>query len=94
MAAQKRDFVEQTVIVRKTHPNAPNRKAAMKIAQYHTGRAAKTIRETKTSYRIRQRPVTCFVPGTFRTQCRGAKKQTCVVYGQLKSGARKRKSCR
>lgn len=92
--ADKRDFVEQTVIIKKTHPNAPNRKAAMRVAQYHTGRASKTIRETKTSFRIRQRPVTCFIPGSFRTKCRGKKKLACVTFGHLKPGARDRKSCR
>jgi hypothetical protein len=90
----KRDFVPQTVIIKKEHPNAPNRKAAMKVAEYHTGRASNTIRETKTSYRIRQRPVTCFVPGTFRTKCRGKKKLACVTYGHLKPDATARKSCR
>lgn len=90
----KRDFVPQTVIIKKEHPNAPNRKAAMKVAEYHTGRVSNTIRETKTSYRIRQRPITCFVPGTFRTKCRGTKKLACVTYGHLKPGATARKSCR
>lgn len=92
--ADKGNFVEQTVIVKKGHPNAPNRKAAMKVAQYHTGRASKTIRETGTSYRIRQRPPGCFVPGSFRTKCRGKNKLVCVTFGHLKSGARDRKSCR
>jgi hypothetical protein len=91
---EKSDFVPQTVIIKKEHPNAPNRKAAMKVAQYHSGRASNTIRETKTSFRIRQRPVTCFVPGTFRTKCRGKKELACVTYGRLKPGARDRKSCR
>lgn len=90
----KSDFVPQTVIIKKEHPNAPNRKAAMKVAEYHTRRASNTIRETKTSFRIRQRPVACFVPGTFRTKCRGKKKLACVTYGQLKPAARTRKSCR
>lgn len=88
------NFVEQTVIIKKDHPNAPNRKAAMKVAQYHTGRASKTIRETGTSFRIRQRPPACFVPGTFRTKCRGKKKLVCVTYGHLKPDAKKRQSCR
>lgn len=92
--ARERNFVEQTVIIKKDHPNAPNRKAAMKVAEYHTGRASKTIRETKSSFRIRQRPVTCFVPGSFRTKCRGKKKLACVTFGHLKPGARERKSCR
>jgi|KBSSwiStaDraftv2_1062776.scaffolds.fasta_scaffold304073_3 hypothetical protein len=92
--AEKPAFVEQTVIIKKDHPNAPNRKAAMKVAQYHTGRASKTIRETKSSFRVRQRPVTCFVPGSFRTKCRGKKKLTCVTYGRLKPSARDRQSCR
>lgn len=92
--AQNRDFVPQTVIIKKNHPNAPTRKAAMRVAQYHTGRVSKTIRETKTSFRIRQRPVTCFVPGTFRTKCRGKRKLACVTFGRLKPDARERKSCR
>ncbi len=92
--AQMGDFVPQTVIIKKDHPNAPTRKAAMKVAQYHTGRASKTIRETKTSFRIRQRPVACFVPGTFRTKCRGKNKLACVTFGELKPNARKRQSCR
>lgn len=92
--SQKSDFVPQTVIIKKGHPNAPNRKAAMKVAQYHTGRVSNTIRETKTSYRIRQRPTTCFVPGTFRTKCRGKRELACVTYGRLKPDARARKSCR
>lgn len=91
---RKSDFVPQTVIIKKGHPNAPNRGAAIKVAQYHTGRASNTIRETKTSYRIRQRPTTCFQPGTFRTKCRGKRKLACVTYGRLKPGARDRKSCR
>ena len=94
MARKKGDFVEQTVIVKKTHPDASGRQSAKDIAKYHTGRAAKTIRETKTSYRIRQRPVTCFVTSTFRTKCRGRRKQVCVTYGRLKAGAKKRKACR
>jgi len=92
--AKKPDFVEQVVIVKKEHPNAPTKKAAMKVAQYHTGRVSKTVRKTGTSFRVRQRPPTCFVPGTFRTKCRGARKLVCVTYGQLKPDARKRQSCR
>ncbi len=90
----EKTFVEQAVIVKKGHPNAPNREAAKKVAEYHTGRKSKTIRETKTSYRIRQRPPDCFDPLTFRTKCRGKRKLVCVTYGHLKPDARKRKACR
>ena len=89
------NFVPQTVIIKKGHPNVKSRKAAMRVAEYHTGRASNTIRKTKAgSYRIRQRPKTCFQPGTFRTKCRGKLKLTCVTYGRLKPGARDRESCR
>lgn len=86
---------KQTVIVRKSA--APTRKAAEKLARRHADRIY-TARETEKSWRFRQRPPDCFVRRkrglSFRTFCVPPDRSVCIVYGELKKGAEKRKACR
>lgn len=80
----------QTVLVRKFA--APTRSKAVQLARQHADRIY-TSRETRKSWRFRQRPPACFVPESFRTKCiRDGK--VCLVYGELAKGASKRKGCR
>jgi hypothetical protein len=95
------DWVEQTVIVKKSHPaaRARGRAGAAEVAEKHTGEKPYTSRQTKGSFRFRQRPLDCFAKGKdgkriFKTQCRGKGKQVCVVWGPLAKGAKKRRACR
>jgi len=84
--------VLQTVLVKKTA--APTLKEAKKLAAQHADRIY-TSRETKNTWRFRQRPPGCFTegPNTYTTVCiRGGK--VCLVYGRLKKGAKARKACR
>jgi hypothetical protein len=74
----------QTVIVDKSV--APTREAATEIAR-EFGKRIYTSRETKTSWRFRQRPPKDFVKETFRTRpIRG--RGVSLVYGRLRRGTK------
>lgn len=74
----------QTVIVDKSV--APTREGAAKVAR-EFGKRIYTSRQTKTSWRFRQRPPGDFVKGTFRTRpIRG--RGVALTYGRLKGGAK------
>lgn len=74
----------QTVIVDKSV--APTRDEATTVAR-EFGKRIYTSRQTKTSWRFRQRPPGDFVKGTFRTRpIRG--RGVSLVYGRLKRGAK------
>jgi hypothetical protein len=74
----------QTVIVDKSV--APTRKDATEVARDFAKRIY-TSRETKTSWRFRQRPPGDFVKGTFRTRPIRARGVS-LIYGRLKRGAK------
>lgn len=78
---------KQTVIVRKSR--ARTRTQAEKLARKYADRIY-TSRETKTSWRFRQRPPSCFL--TMRTVC--FDNGVCLVVGKLKRGARSKRGCR
>lgn len=80
----------QTIIVKKWA--APTRKAATAIARQHT-KSIPTSRQTKGTWRFRQRPPSCFVEGTYRTKCIRHGK-VCLVYGDPKGSSSSRKACR
>lgn len=80
---------KQTVIVKKSV--APTRKAAKKIAKKHADRIY-TSRETGQSFRFRQRPVSCFIEGTFRTA--KLPNGVSIIYGVLKREKENRKACK
>lgn len=81
--------VKQTILVSKAA--APTREEAERIARRHADRIY-TSRETANFWRFRQRPPGCFT-GAFRSEkIRNGK--VILVYGTLKKGAEKRRSCR
>lgn len=80
---------KQTVIVKKSA--GKTRARASKLAKPYADRLY-TSRETKGTWRFRQRPPECFVPDTLRTFC--PVNGVCIVYGTLKKGSGKRKSCK
>lgn len=85
-----RGRAKQTVIVKKK--TAKTRGEAAKVAKKYADRVY-TSRGEKNVWRFRQRPPECFVPGTMRTWCKPGN-GVCIVYGTLKDGAEKRKSCK
>lgn len=76
----------QTVIISKDI--AKTREAAAKVAREFANRIY-TSRETKTSWRFRQRPPDDFRKGTFRTK--KIQDGISLVYGTLKASAKKKK---
>jgi len=92
MARKKRPdgWVEQAVVVKKTHPFAHTKEEAELVAERHAKHHAQTTVETPKAYRFITRPKTCFQK--FRGQVRGA--HVTVFWGQLKKGARRSSACR
>lgn len=72
---------KQSVIIKKTHPQADTRADAKRIAKRYADRLY-TSRETASSWRFRQRPPSDFKKGSFRTERIG--KHVSIVYGKLK----------
>lgn len=76
------DFlIKQSIIIKKTHPDVHNRKDAEKIARKYADRIY-TSRETQSSYRFRQRPVTDFDRESLRVEHKG--KHISIIWGNLK----------
>ncbi len=92
--AKKRDLSRlQTVLIKKTL--ASTREKAKKLAR-KMGYRTYTIRETKNTWRLRQRPPDCF-RGKYGTHCfdkGGVTRGVCLVFATPKKGAKRRKSCR
>jgi hypothetical protein len=88
MAKQKKVWVEQAVVVKKTHPFAGSKGDAARIAEHHAKNGGTAIVESPVSFRVIRRPKTCF--RTFRSQKRG--NHVTVVWGKLKKGAKR--SCK
>jgi len=88
MAKLKKVWVEQAVVVKKTHPFVHSKEEAGLIAERHSRKEARITIETPGSFRVVQRPKTCF--RTFRSQKRGS--HVTVVWGKLKKNAKR--SCR
>lgn len=98
MAKKKRkrkgEGVIQTVTVRKEV--APTRKGAERLVREYFKKRTYTSRETTNTWRFRQRSPECF-SRFFGQKCipiKGVKNGVCLLYGKLKKGASKRKSCR
>jgi len=82
-------WAKQSVIVRKTHPKAKTRVGATRVARRYADRIY-TSRETRSSWRFRQRP-----PGCFRVmKTKSLSSHVLLVLGLLKKGARARRACR
>jgi hypothetical protein len=85
----------QTVIVKKEV--ARTREDAKGLVGRYLKKRTYTSRETANAWRFRQRPPDCFRERTYGTKCftvRGVSKGVCLVFGDLKRGARKRRACR
>lgn len=93
--AKKRDLSRlQTVLIKKTL--ASTREQAKKLAR-KMGYRTYTIRETKNTWRLRQRPLECFRKTGYGTNCfdkGGVKRGVCLVFATPKKGAKRRKACR
>ncbi len=90
MAKPKKVWAEQAVVVKKTHPFVRSREEAVGIAERHAKNGFRETIETSGSFRVIQRPKNCF--RTFRSQKRGD--HVTVIWGKLKKGARRSRSCR
>lgn len=88
MAKPKKVWVEQAVVVKKTHPFVHSKDEALLIAERHSKNGVRITVETPKSFRVIQRPKTCF--RTFRSQKRG--NHVTVVWGKLKKNSKR--SCR
>lgn len=88
MAKPKKTWVEQAVVVKKSHPFVRSRDEALRIAERHSKNGVRIIVETPGSFRVVQRSKACFK--TFRSQKRGD--HVTVVWGKVKKGAKR--SCR
>lgn len=88
MAKPKKVWVEQAVVVKKTHPFVKSKDGAVLIAERHAKNGVLTTVESGTSFRVIRRPKTCF--RSFRSQKRG--NHVTVVWGKLKKGAKR--SCK
>lgn len=86
----KKEWYEQAVVVKKSHPFARTEADALTIAERHSKNGFKKTVETVGSFRVIQRPKNCF--RAFRSQKRGD--HVTVVWGKLKKGARRSRSCR
>jgi hypothetical protein len=88
MAKPKKVWVEQAVVVKKSHPFASSKGDARRIAEHHAKDGVTTIVESPASFRVIRRAKNCF--RTFRSQKRG--NHVTVVWGKLKKGAKR--SCK
>ena len=88
--ARKKEWVEQAVVVKKTHPFAKTKEEAELIAEHHSKHKGRETLENPRGYRIIERPKTCFT--AFRGQKRG--EHVTVFWGKLKVGALKKSACR
>lgn len=80
---------KQTVLVKKT--SARTRRAARRAVKPYVDRISK-VEETGSSFRFVQRPVSCFVKGSYRTAM--LPNGVSFIYGVLKRGAQNRKACK
>lgn len=89
--APKPEWVEQKVIIKRTHPGVPaaDGKSAELIAERHAKKKAYAKVQDGRSYTFITRPKECFLE--FRGQKRGP--HVTVFWGKLKPGARRRKNC-
>lgn len=85
---KKKAWVEQAIVVKKTHPFAHSKEEADLIAERHSRKQGMITIETPGSFRVVQRPKTCF--RLFRSQTHGD--HVTVVWGKLKKNAKR--SCR
>ena len=90
MRKPKKVWAEQAIVIKKTHPFVRSKQEAAGIAVRHTKHGFDEIQETKGSFRVGYRPKTCF--RTFRSQKRG--NHVTVIWGELKKGAQRSRSCR
>lgn len=84
----------QTVTVKKSL--APTRAKAKRIVRKMKKRTY-TSRETPNQWRFRQRPPDCFKKEGYFAKCfdkGGVSQGVCLVFGELKRGAKRRKACR
>lgn len=88
MAKPKKVWVEQAVVVWKSHPLVHSKQDATLIAERHAQSKAKTTVETPGSFRVVKRSKNCF--RIFRSQKRG--NHVTVVWGKLRKGAKR--SCK
>jgi hypothetical protein len=86
----KKEWVEQAIVVKKGHPFAHTQEEAVQVAERHSKNGFRLTVESPKSYRVIQRPKTCFM--TFRAQKRG--EHVTVIWGKLKKGARRSSACR
>lgn len=86
--AKPKVWVEQAVVIKKTHPFVHSKTDATLIAERHSKNFVRHAVETPGSFRIIQRPRNCF--RSFRSQKRG--NHVTVVWGKLKKGAKR--SCK
>jgi hypothetical protein len=94
MARKKTDargnhWIEQAVVVKKSHPLVKNEKTAEAVAERHARKRAKKKAEDAKSYRFVARPKECFL--AFRGQRRGD--HVTVYWGKLKPQTGGRKTC-
>lgn len=85
-----KDWVEQAVIVKKTHPWVKTKPQAERLAAFHAKNGKKSTEETGKSFRVGIRPSRCFMK--FRAQKRG--NDVTVIWGKLKKGAARKKACK
>ncbi len=88
MAKPKKEWLEQAVVVKKSHPFVHSKEEAGLIAERHAKNGPRITIETPNAFRVIQRAKTCF--RTFRSQKRG--NHVTVVWGKLKKNAKR--SCR
>lgn len=83
-------WVEQAVVVKKSHPYGKTAGQAEIIAERHAKKKARAKVESAATRRFIIRPKECFAD--FRGQSRGP--HVTVFWGKLKPSARRRKACR
>lgn len=83
-------WVEQAVIVKKTHPYGTTEDQAREVAERHAGRDARTVFESARARRFIMRPKECCE--RFRNQARGA--HVTVTWCKLTSRTARRKVCK
>lgn len=87
---RKKEWLEQAVVVKKIHPFGHYKEGAVRVADRHSKGGTSTIVEKPKSFTVIKRPKRCF--RTFRSQKRGD--LVTVVWGKLKKGASRSRSCR
>jgi hypothetical protein len=87
---KKKDWAEQAVVVKKSHPFAKDKEEATMVAERHARNGVKAVVESPKSYRVILRPKICF--DVFRSKPHGI--HVTVVHGHLKKGARRSSACR